>query len=79
MAKNNANTKRDFFLVRWIKALFNYFAESYRELKKVSWPNRSELFKSTMVVIVIVALTALLVFLFDTIFTWLTGWFYNFF
>ena len=55
------------------------FAESYRELKKVSWPNRSELFKSTMVVIVIVALTALLVFLFDTIFTWLTGWFYNFF
>ena len=79
MAKNNASTKREFFLVRWIKGLVNYFTESYRELKKVSWPSRSELMKSTMVVIVIVAVTALLVFLFDTIFTWLTGLFYNFF
>ena len=79
MAKNNAKTKREFFLVRWIKGLASYFTESYRELKKVSWPSREELFKSTLVVIVIVAITAILVFLFDTIFTWLTGLFYNFF
>jgi len=79
MAKNDKNTKREFFLVRWIKGLINYFSESYRELKKVSWPDRKELLKSTLIVLVIVAITAILVFLFDTIFTWLTGLFYNFF
>lgn len=55
----------------------NYFAESYKELKKVSWPTRKELFKSTWVVVVIVALTAVLVYAFDALFSLITNLFYN--
>ena len=38
------------------------------ELKKVTWPTRKELFNSTMAVIVIVVITAIIVFLLDVVF-----------
>lgn len=70
--KSDAPKKKGFF-----SRIGNYFAESYKELKKVSWPTRKELFKSTWVVVVIVALTAVLVYAFDALFSFITNLFYN--
>ncbi|WP_084488409.1 preprotein translocase subunit SecE [Phocaeicola paurosaccharolyticus] len=47
----------------------NYFKESYNELVyKVSWPNRSELSNSAVVVLYASLLLALVVFLMDSLF-----------
>ena len=72
-AKKDAPKKKK----RLFGALGNYFAESYKELKKVSWPTRKELFKSTWVVVVIVAITAVLVYAFDALFSLITNLLYN--
>lgn len=72
MAKD-ANQKK----VGFFRRIGNYFADSYKELKKVSWPTRKELFKSTWVVVVIVVITAALVYVFDAAFSLLTNLFYN--
>lgn len=69
--------KKEFFLIRWIKNLGRYIAESYKELKKVAWPTKKELIKSTWVVLVIVLLFAVLTYLFDTVFSFLTKLVYN--
>lgn len=69
--------KKEFFLIRWIKNLGRYIAESYKELKKVAWPTKKELIKSTWVVLVIVLLFAVLTYLFDTVFSFLTNLVYN--
>lgn len=72
MAKD-ANQKK----VGFFRRIGNYFVDSYKELKKVSWPTRKELFKSTWVVIVIVVITAALVYAFDAVFSLITNLFYN--
>jgi len=38
-------------------------------MKKVAWPTRSELMNSTIVVIIISALMAIIIFILDTIFS----------
>lgn len=75
--KSKAAPKKQFFLIRWIKGLVNYFVSAFNELKKVSWPTRKELFKGTWVVIVIVALFAIICYGFDSIFGFLAELFYN--
>lgn len=40
------------------------------EMNKVSWPSRSELFRATMVVILVVFFLAALLFAYDAILTW---------
>jgi preprotein translocase subunit SecE len=41
-----------------MKKIFQFFAESYAELKKVVWPSREEVATSTKVVIVSVLIFA---------------------
>ncbi len=38
-----------------------FFSEVKQELKKVTWPTREDLFRSTLVIIVVVIVSALLV------------------
>jgi preprotein translocase subunit SecE len=51
-----------------LKKLKTYVMNVIGEMKKVSWPTRSELVNSTIVVIVISAIAALLVGILDFIF-----------
>jgi preprotein translocase subunit SecE len=46
-----------------------FLSESKGELKKVTWPSRQEVKGSTFVVIVLTALLAGFIFIFDTIFS----------
>jgi preprotein translocase subunit SecE len=69
--------KKQFFLIRWIKNLIEYIKASYAELKKVSWPSRKELFKGTGVVLLIILIFTVVVYFFDTIFSYLTNLIYN--
>ena len=75
--KSEVKNKRPIFLVRWFLAIKEYIVGSVRELKKVTWPTRKELFKSTWVVLVIVALMAIVTFGFDKIFDFITGLAYD--
>ena len=53
------------------KSIVNYCKESYDELvHKVSWPTRSELTNSAVVVLYASLLIALVVFAMDSVFEW---------
>ena len=45
----------------------NFFSESKQELAKVNWPTRHELMGSTMLVIVVTLILAVLVFIIDIV------------
>lgn len=55
---------------------FNKAAEITAELKKVTWPTRKETSAATTVVIVTVIISALILGLFDLIWSWATGLLY---
>ncbi len=44
------------------------------ELRKVVWPTRQETIQTTLVVVAMVVVTALILWGFDTLFMWLMGW-----
>ncbi len=46
-----------------------FLSESKAELKKVTWPTKDEVKGSTLVVVVLTALLASFIFIFDTIFS----------
>ena len=51
------------------------FAKSARnELKKVVWPTRQETIQTTLVVVVMVVIAALILWGLDKLFFWLVGW-----
>ena len=45
--------------------LITFFKEAFSELKKVSWPNFSTVFKTTLVVLGMVAVFVVVLFVFD--------------
>jgi len=47
---------------------------SRTELRKVVWPTRQETVQTTLVVAVMVIITALVLWGFDTLFLWVIGW-----
>jgi preprotein translocase subunit SecE len=51
-----------------IKKIRTFFKEVRSELKKVSWPKKDELIRSTSVVIIMILLTAVIVGVLDYIF-----------
>uniref|UniRef100_A0A7V1EHP1 Protein translocase subunit SecE n=1 Tax=candidate division WOR-3 bacterium TaxID=2052148 RepID=A0A7V1EHP1_UNCW3 len=53
--------------------IIEYIKNVYLEMKRVSWPTRSELANSTVIVILVSAFVALLIFVLDRIFTALLG------
>ena len=50
--------------------------EIVTELSKVTWPTRKELYSSTVVVIVVSIISALIVAAFDAFWSWVTGFIY---
>jgi preprotein translocase subunit SecE len=44
------------------------------EMSKVSWPSRGELFRASIVVMVVIFVLAALLYLFDAMWTFLLGW-----
>ena len=48
--------------------IIEYIKKVYMEMRKVTWPTRSELINSTIVVIVISAIVATIIFVLDLIF-----------
>jgi len=56
-----------------LEKVINYIKKVYLEMRKVTWPTRNDLVNSTIVVIVISAIVAVIVFVLDTIFTSVLG------
>jgi preprotein translocase subunit SecE len=50
--------------------------EIVTELSKVTWPNRKELYSSTVVVVVVSIIAALILGAFDAFWSWVTGFIY---
>jgi len=64
-------------LVAWRhKETFQKATDITMELKKVTWPTRKETSAATMVVIVTVIISAILLGIFDLIWSWATGLIY---
>jgi preprotein translocase subunit SecE len=70
---NKEKARKDFFLIRWVKSFGGFVAAAYKELKKVSWPTRQELWKNTWVVLLVVAVLGAVVYLFDVGFSLIKG------
>ncbi len=45
--------------------IINFFADIYKEMKKVSWPKKQELIESTKVVIITMIISAVIVYVID--------------
>ena len=53
--------------------LINFFSDSWQELKKVSWPSRTEVKNFTLVVIATVLFVGLCLYIFDSILSLFTS------
>ncbi|MGI5879608.1 MAG: preprotein translocase subunit SecE [Syntrophomonadaceae bacterium] len=66
MAKSNVPAKNEITLkTRWDN-IVEYFRSVYNELKKVHWPDRTQLIAYTGVVLFAVTLMALILWVFDS-------------
>ncbi|MEO8665661.1 MAG: preprotein translocase subunit SecE [Ignavibacteria bacterium] len=45
--------------------IINFFEDIYKEMKKVSWPKKSELIESTKVVVITMIVSAIFVYIID--------------
>ena len=52
-----------------VQKIIDYIKKVYLELRKVTWPTRKDLINSTIVVVVISAIVALIIFALDTVFS----------
>jgi len=52
-----------------LNRIIEYIIKVYTEMRKVTWPTRSELINSTIVVIVISVIVASIIFVLDLIFS----------
>lgn len=55
---------------RWF---WKFLQEARTELRKVIWPNRQETMQTTLVVVVMVGITAVFLWGIDSLFLWLVG------
>jgi preprotein translocase subunit SecE len=56
---------------RWYKRFRNFLKETKAELKKVTWPSRTEVINTTLVVILATFFFGFYLFFMDIIFSWL--------
>jgi preprotein translocase subunit SecE len=56
--------------IRWYKRFWAFLKESRAELRKVTWPSRSEVVNTTLVVIVAIVFFGFFLFFMDIIFSW---------
>ena len=55
---------------RWYKRFWAFLKEARAELKKVTWPSRSEVYSTTIVVIIASVFLGFYLFLMDIVFSW---------
>jgi len=53
------------------RTMFSFLRETDVERRKVVWPTRQETFQTTLMVLVITVIVAILLFLMDTLFGWI--------
>lgn len=56
------------------KRLGSFFAKSWSELKKVSWPSFKTVLKNTGIVLLVVLFFGVIIFGFDTLFMYIIKW-----
>jgi len=71
MSENNARTSR---LANAGKKIGRFFKDIRNELKKVIWPNRSQLTASTISVLVICLLLGGIIWISDAVFSLILQW-----
>lgn len=54
--------------VNWFKGIWKYIVESKNEVKRITWPERSKIFRSTGIVITTVLIITLFIWLMDSVF-----------
>ena len=59
--------------------VFNYFRETYYELRRVSWPTRSEAINLTIIVVVVTTFLSIILGLLDWAFSAAFGGFFSLF
>jgi preprotein translocase subunit SecE len=57
--------------IRWYKRFGNFLKDVRSELKKVTWPSRSEVTSTTVVVIAATVFFGFYLFFMDLVFSWL--------
>ena len=65
--------------IRWYKRLGNFLKDVKAELKKVTWPSRTEVTSTTIVVIAATVFFGFYLFFMDIIFSWVIGQIKNLF
>ena len=63
--------KKPFILFRPFVYLGRYIRDSWRELRKVRWPNRKATWKMVLAVLIYTAIFVIFISLLDLFFTWL--------
>jgi len=61
--------------IRWYKRFINFLKDTKAELKKVTWPSRSEVTSTTIVVIIATVFFGFYLFFMDVLFSWLISHF----
>ena len=57
--------------IRWYKRFWAFLKEVRAELRKVTWPSRSEVVNTTIVVIISIVFFGFFLFFMDILFGWL--------
>ena len=57
----------------WYKRFVNFLKDVRAELKKVTWPSRSEVYSTTIVVIAATIFFGFYLFFWDVVFAWVIG------
>jgi preprotein translocase subunit SecE len=57
--------------IRWYKRFWAFLKEVRAELRKVTWPSRSEVVNTTIVVIIAIVFFGFYLFFMDILFSWL--------
>lgn len=70
MTKKKRSLLKGSFLRRLRPRFPRYFRESYREIRKVTWPSRRESLKLTVAVTVFTTIFTIFAVLADTLFDW---------
>ncbi len=62
------------FRVVQLPAFADFLISVEGEMNKVSWPSRGELFRASIVVMMVIFMLAAILFLFDLFWQWALGW-----
>ena len=71
VATDKKAEKKPFILFRPFVYLGRYIRDSWRELRKVRWPNRKATWKMVLAVLIYTAIFVIFISLLDLFFTWL--------